>query len=603
MKVIKCRSLPLLWWALFCFVMVSLAVGQNAGQEDSDEVSEETDEDTENSAEQANGVSTEDSLVAEESSASSEAVQDSSFVETEQSTKIEQGNAGSANQPFSSQDGMPLSRNQSGFERSQNDDFSRGSRPVHQRPIAPTIRAEIPRAPMIDRSVLQSIIMENNPVIAQARKTGKISEDTNILARFGLRNAQTNRFYQMSGSTRKALLSSDVKVVRRLLSMDGFGHEQGDAFYEYQPQTRSLILSLDDDVLVPLLNEGIEEDLLQESLTKMNLESSKPAKMPRFTPGSELDDRAKQMSLRLMESGNGDVFGELNELSDGSWDEDLLRVGEVADLLLRDYDLKNSSPRERLSVDEVLNNPFFADGSALYEELFMNGLVFGGGSVLGGRNLIIQGNAKALNPYFNDGSGEVLLVASKSLDIGGEIIWGTGAKKDARLVIMSTGELEVKPGAKLSTVTSDLVLATQRNLLLKQVSLSGASEVVIRGMRDVSLQDVSIRADVLATIKARRDLNVDGLTFNKDLSRIVMEATTMRLRNVNFPGLAQVRLNTLKGAVDGRYPNFGASIPAVEQIGRVNFIENVRSGGNLLHDRASFDLHGKNIEIGKIARP
>jgi len=83
-KVIKCRSLPLLWWALFCFVMVSSAVGQNAGQEDSDEVSEETDEDTENSAEQANGVSTEDSLVAEESSASSEAVQDSSFVETEQ---------------------------------------------------------------------------------------------------------------------------------------------------------------------------------------------------------------------------------------------------------------------------------------------------------------------------------------------------------------------------------------------------------------------------------------------------------------------------------------------------------------------------------------
>ena len=41
----------------------------------------------------------------------------------------------------------------------------------------------------------------------------------------------------------------------------------------------------------------------------------------------------------------------------------------------------------------------------------------------------------------------------------------------------------------------------------------------------------------------------------------------------------------------------------IQQIGRVNFIENVRSGGNLLHDRPSFDLHGKNITIGKIARP
>ena len=107
---------------------------------------------------------------------------------------------------------------------------------------------------------------------------------------------------------------------------------------------------------------------------------------------------------------------------------------------------------------------------------------------------------------------------------------------------------------------------------------------------------------MLATIKARRDLNVNGLEFKKDISRIVMEAQTMRLRNVNFPGAAQVRLNSLKGAIDGRYPNFG-NVSAAQQIGRVNFIENVRSAGNLLKDRPSFDQHGQNIKIGKIARP
>ena len=107
----------------------------------------------------------------------------------------------------------------------------------------------------------------------------------------------------------------------------------------------------------------------------------------------------------------------------------------------------------------------------------------------------------------------------------------------------------------------------------------------------------------MARIKARRDLTVDGLSFKRDVSRIVMEATTLRLRNVNFPRASQVRLNSLKGAIDGRYPNFGTAIPASQQIGRVNFIQNVRSGGNLLYDRPSFDLHGKNIEIGKIARP
>jgi hypothetical protein len=82
-----------------------------------------------------------------------------------------------------------------------------------------------------------------------------------------------------------------------------------------------------------------------------------------------------------------------------------------------------------------------------------------------------------------------------------------------------------------------------------------------------------------------------------------MEATTMRLKNINFPASAQVRLNSLHGAIDGKYPNFGTTIPAAQQIGRVNFIENVRSGGNLMNDRSSFDLHGKNVQIGKIARP
>jgi len=54
--------------------------------------------------------------------------------------------------------------------------------------------------------------------------------------------------------------------------------------------------------------------------------------------------------------------------------------------------------------------------------------------------------------------------------------------------------------------------------------------------------------------------------------------------------------------LDGRYPNFGPVSPN-QQIGRVNFIENVKSGGNLLNTRAAFDQYGKNIQIGKISNP
>jgi hypothetical protein len=44
-------------------------------------------------------------------------------------------------------------------------------------------------------------------------------------------------------------------------------------------------------------------------------------------------------------------------------------------------------------------------------------------------------------------------------------------------------------------------------------------------------------------------------------------------------------------------------VPAAQQIGRVNFIDNVRAGGNLLNNKQAFDQFGNNIKIGKINRP
>ena len=126
----------------------------------------------------------------------------------------------------------------------------------------------------------------------------------------------------------------------------------------------------------------------------------------------------------------------------------------------------------------------------------------------------------------------------------------------------------------LYAATSDLVISSWNQISLSEVGLQGGSEVVLRGMRDVHLDQVHIGASTLAKIKARRDLDVNGLSFRQDISKIVMEATTLRLRNVSFPGSAQVRLNSSLGGVDGKYPNFG-NVSAAQQIGRVNFIENV----------------------------
>ena len=106
-----------------------------------------------------------------------------------------------------------------------------------------------------------------------------------------------------------------------------------------------------------------------------------------------------------------------------------------------------------------------------------------------------------------------------------------------------------------------------------------------------------------AILKAKRDLDVNGLSFNSNLPNILMEATTIRLRNVDFPSFANVQLNSLKGPIDGKYPNFGSYVPSTEQIGRVNFVDNVKVGGNLIMDRANFDYFGGNVKIGTITAP
>ena len=74
-----------------------------------------------------------------------------------------------------------------------------------------------------------------------------------------------------------------------------------------------------------------------------------------------------------------------------------------------------------------------------------------------------------------------------------------------------------------------------------------------------------------------------------------MEAMTINLSSVNFPSASTVNLNSLYGAIDGKYPHFNSI-----QHGRVNFIEQIRYGNHLIMDRAAFDTHGGNITIGKI---
>jgi hypothetical protein len=218
--------------------------------------------------------------------------------------------------------------------------------------------------------------------------------------------------------------------------------------------------------------------------------------------------------------------------------------------------------------------------------------------VVGGSTLTFGAESYDLSALLGDKSS-LLLGASESLILGGQIIFNTGSATAPRILAVSGGTIQVGADTSIQSVVGDLVLSARQDILLQNASLESAREVAVRSLRDLQLNQVSVQASSLVRLKASGNLDVDGLQLSQSLPSLIMEATTIRLSNVDFPSATSVQLNSLKGPIDGSYPNFGTSIPLSEQLGRVNFLQNVSSGGNPLIDRPSFDQFGGNITIGK----
>ena len=388
-----------------------------------------------------------------------------------------------------------------------------------------------------------------------------------------------------------------------MLNISGFGTAQASTFLNYSRKTQNLILRLEDNPLISLLNQKIDESVLTDLLTPQNLAASNSEKIP---DSNVVSSDASILSLgdKLKESGNSDLMDELKVLSGDNLTSDWIRKGEVANVLTQDYSLSSVSASDLLlSGQEVLENPFYLEISSLYGLLEQENLVAGNSNFVGGRVLNLDTSKLDLGSVLYNQASTVVFSGAESLKLATTLEVTVPSDKSTRVVLMSGENLESEKGVTLKSATSDLVLASRKDIILENVQLESSREIALRSLRDINLKNATLSATNLATIRATRDLNIDGLKFSREIPNILMEATTLRLSDVNFPASSMVRLNSLKGAIDGKYPNFGTSIPNAEQIGRVNFIKNVSSGGNLMNNRQSFDQFGGNISIGKVVLP
>ena len=453
-------------------------------------------------------------------------------------------------------------------------------------------------------SNIQTQALENNSEVKEVRKTGRVSAYSRALSRYGLTTRQTNRFNLFPPQLQSRLMSLGVDNLKRVLNINDFQIDQAYSLFGYSSGTQKLILGLEDKALVSLLNQKISESVLVDTLNPENMVASSSTLVPGENAIPVQDASLLALGEKLKQSGNSDLLDELKVLSGGSMSEEWIRVGEVANVLNQDYSLSTSSLSDLAnSGKEVLSNPFYQEISSLYGQLETESLVAGQPTFVGGRRITIDSAKLDISSLTGSGSGSFAVSGSELLKLSTSVELIDSPTSSTRVVLMSGENLESEKGLTFKSATRDLVLAARKDILLEDVQLESTREIALRSLRDVTLTNVTMGSGNLATVRATRDLNVNGMKFSREIPSIIMEATTIRLSEVNFPAASMVRLNSLKGAIDGKYPNFGSSIPNAQQIGRVNFIKNVSSGGNVLNTRSAFDQHGGNISIGKVALP
>lgn len=448
-------------------------------------------------------------------------------------------------------------------------------------------------------------VLEQSFDLKQTRESGEeLGVSAKDLARFDLNDLQLKKFLEFTEEIQRKFIEESPQYLAQLLDLSGFELAQAESFLSYNKATREIIVLLEEEPMMALLNQALDQSVIRGSLNPDSVAQSAQRNLPGDDKAESLDEKALEIADLLRTSGNSELYQKILEEMDGEpWSEDWIKTAKVANQLSQDYTLPNQLDElVTLSAEETFDNPFFLEVSSLYGTLSDDSMDLGDNPVVfGGKGISLGSGTYDWSSRLSNGA--LLIGASEKLELKGELMMSSGDGSDARMVLMSGDSIDVAHGTKLSAVLSDLVVAARADVLMQDVALESAREVAIRSLRNIELQQVKIHADSMVRMKASRELNVNGLELSQKLPSLILEATTIRLRNVDFPSSTAVQLNSLKGPIDGKYPNFGTQIPMSSQLGRVNFLENVKSGGNLLKDRMTFDQFGGNISIGKIPVP
>jgi len=275
--------------------------------------------------------------------------------------------------------------------------------------------------------------------------------------------------------------------------------------------------------------------------------------------------------------------------------------------LLNDHTISNGvlDPQLFVASQQVMASVFFSEANDAYNALSALDGSDGSGSdsddhhhshnelVLGGRNITVGSGSYGLN---SAAPTDYLVASTDKLTLTGNIVFNASSS-DSDLILLSAGTVDLSGLSSISFIGEDLGIGSFDTLEVKNVDLKSEDEISLRSLDNIVINNVNMEttgkgADFIHLIAAN-ELQVNNLYFSDSVKQIAMEAMTINLSHVNFPLNSIVNLKSLYGGVDGKYPNFNTIM-----YGRVNFIEQIKYGNQLIMDRAAFDAHGGNITIG-----
>ena len=453
--------------------------------------------------------------------------------------------------------------------------------------IGENIRERVKKQPFIDK------LKAKDPSVGKELNLNSFSLD------------EVEHLSKLGNQDRKKLLKSgntnlQEEVEKAKINQMNLDPEDLEVISGYTPSLQKrLRKDLEPDLVKSLLKLHMKEEemaLAVKDLHGSRIENVLPVTVsPTLSPDKETNAPLRELMVLTQENGNPEIVDILLNLGGGKLDQKLLELGRQANDILSPVHVSGTLLQSNIfPIDQLRDNPFYTEPVALADIFFHDGLdsdLFAHVSKSSQVSGILDLSA------FYETEQYLSISATQHLELSGNIeIDPVHADQETYLSFLSSETLGISPHTSVVFFGDNLHIGAWESMEVFNVSMESGRNLTIQTMEDLFIRDSSLRVREGDSIhiSAQRDLMLNGVEFSNKLREIYMQATTINLMNINFPGGSQVNMATMYGGVDGKYPTFGTN---QREVGRVNFINNVSYDKNLMNNRTQFDKFGQNIQI------